>query len=100
MEMSQNKTLNLIFKIAVTVILAGIFFYLLQEMISAFPLGEAYTVFIGIADLIGMATVVTFIVRLYLSEKDLLLMNIEIILGAVYVFFYIFSHFMASLYQF
>jgi len=94
MEMSQKKFLNLFFKIAITIGLAGIFLYLFQELISAFE-ATAYTVFIVIANFIGMAAIVVFIVRLFLSEQDMLLMNLGIILGASYVFLYIFGHFFA-----
>ena len=94
MEMSQKKLLNLFFKIAITVGLAGIFLYLFQELISAFE-AKAYTVFIVMANIIGMVAIVVFIVRLFLSEHDMFLMNLGIILGAVHVFLYIFAHFFA-----
>ncbi|MHA1367357.1 MAG: hypothetical protein ACTSP5_13225, partial [Candidatus Heimdallarchaeota archaeon] len=71
MELSQNKLLNIFFKVAITLGLAGIFFYLLQEWIAAFQ-SEAYTVFIAIANVIGMATIVIFIVRLYITKNEML----------------------------
>ncbi|MHA1125330.1 MAG: hypothetical protein ACTSO7_06335 [Candidatus Heimdallarchaeota archaeon] len=92
MEMSQNKLLNIFFKVAITLGLAGIFFYLMQEWIAAFQ-SEAYTVFIAIANIIGMATIVVFIVRLYITKNEVLVMNLGLLLAAVYIFLYIFGHF-------
>ncbi|MHA1504784.1 MAG: hypothetical protein ACTSPT_06295 [Candidatus Heimdallarchaeota archaeon] len=92
MEMSQNKLLNIFFKVAITLGLAGIFFYLLQEWIAAFQ-SEAYTVFIAIANVIGMATIVIFIVRLYITKNEMLVSNLAILIAAVYIFVYIFGHF-------
>jgi len=92
MEMSENKLLNLFFKIAITIGLAGIFMYLMQEWIAALE-SEAYTVFIAIANIIGMFAIIVFIVRLFVTKHEMLIMNIAILLAAVYIFLYIFGHF-------
>lgn len=92
MEMSENKLVNIFFKVAITLGLAGIFMYLMLEWIRAFE-SEALTVFIAIANVIGMATIVVIIVRLYITKNEMLVMNLAILLAAVYIFLYIFGHF-------
>lgn len=94
MQITENKILDILFKVALTLGLIGLTFYLLQELIYTFE-PELYLIFIAIANILGILAIITTIVWLFVKQFDMILMNLAILLGLAYVFFYLFSHFFA-----
>ncbi|NHJ48870.1 MAG: hypothetical protein FK733_13885 [Asgard group archaeon] len=98
MEIVEKKLLNLFFKISITVGLAGLFMYLLQEMIAAAQ-SFAYTAFIFLADLIGMFAIIAAIIWLFIPKHKLIFQNIVFLLGIGYVLLFVFANFLIGNYS-
>jgi hypothetical protein len=98
MKIVDNKILNVIFQVTIAVALAGLVMYLIQEIITIWE-GSAYTVFIIIADFIGIVALVTFIVWMFMSDSKNIALNIALIFGATYVLLYSFAHFFVVQYR-
>ena len=97
MELVDNKILNILFKVAIALGLAGIIMFLIQEIVTAMQ-GTAYTVLVVIADFIGIFALIALIVWLFIPVQKTLVLNLTYLLGAVYVFLFSFAHFFTTLY--
>jgi hypothetical protein len=97
MDLVENKALNLIFQIAIALGLGGIIMYLIQEIIYGM-INPAYTVFVVIADFIGIFALIALIIWMFIPNNKTLILNITYILGAAYVLIFSFAHFFATLY--
>jgi hypothetical protein len=91
-EEKNKKTLS--FQISIAVILAGLLFYLMQELVYGME-GTSYNVFVVLADFVGIFAIITFILWMFLPEHQALLRNIAIILCLSYVFLFLFGHLLA-----
>jgi len=85
MELVENKALNIIIQIAIALGLAGIIMFLIQEIVSGM-INPAYTVFVVIADFIGVFALIGLIIWMFIPKFQTLVLNITYILGAAYVF--------------
>jgi len=97
MDLVENKVLNIIFKVAITLGIAGIILFLLQEIVTSAS-GTAYTILVLIADIIGIFALISLIVWFYIPKQQALVLNLTYILGAVYVFLFAFAHFFSTMY--
>jgi hypothetical protein len=94
MEIVENKILNVVFQVAITIGLAGLGMLLIQEIVALWAVtATAYTVILIIADFIGITSLITFGVWMYLSVNRDLTLNIALIMSAVFVLLYAFAHF-------
>ena len=82
-EEKNKKTL--FFQISIAVILAGIIFYLIQELVYAMA-KTSYNVFVVLADFIGIFAIIALILWIFLPKFQDLIKNISIILCLSYVF--------------
>ena len=99
MKIVENRILNIVFQIAIAVGIAGLIMYLLQEIISIWT-GSAYTVILVIADFIGIITLITLIVWMFISSnRTTITLNIVYLGGAIYVFLYSLAHFFVVSYR-
>lgn len=94
----ENKHTNRFFLISISVILAGILMYLIQEMVASMQ-QFAYPAFVVIADFLGIFAIIGLIVWLFWPKFQTLIMNIVILLSLGYVFFFFFGHFFAPRYD-
>ncbi|MHA1442281.1 MAG: hypothetical protein ACTSPK_10525 [Candidatus Heimdallarchaeota archaeon] len=97
MELVENKALNIIIQIAIALGLAGIIMFLIQEIVSGM-INPAYTVFVVIADFIGVFALIGLIIWMFIPKFQTLVLNITYILGAAYVFLFTFAHFFTTIY--
>ncbi len=91
-EEKNKKTL--FFQISLAVILAGLLFYLIQELVYAME-RTSYNVFVVLADFIGIFAIIGLILWMFLPKKQELIRNISIILILSYVFLFLFGHLLA-----
>lgn len=94
----ENKHTNRFFLISISVILAGILMYLIQEMVASMQ-QFAYPAFVVIADFLGIFAIIGLIVWLFWPKFQTLIMNIVILLSLGYVLFFFFGHFFAPRYD-
>jgi len=88
-EEKNKKTLA--FQISIAVILAGILFYLIQELVYAM-VRTSYNVFVVLADFVGIIAIIALILWMFLPKLQAMLKNIAIILVLSYVFLFLFGH--------
>lgn len=94
MKIVENKILNIIFQVAIAVGITGLVMFLIQEIVTLWTAGgTAYTVILIIADFIGIVSLVTFIVWMFLSVNRDVTLNVALISAAVFVLLYAFAHF-------
>ncbi|NHK31174.1 MAG: hypothetical protein FK730_07470 [Asgard group archaeon] len=91
-EEKNKKTLS--FQISIAVILVGLLFYLIQELVYTM-VRTSYNVFVVLADFIGIFALIVLILWMFLPKFKELLRNLAIILCLSYVFMFLFSHFLA-----
>ncbi|TET27923.1 MAG: hypothetical protein E3J70_10955 [Candidatus Heimdallarchaeota archaeon] len=91
-EEKNKKTL--FFQISIAVILSGILFYLMQELVYAMS-RTSYNVFVVLADFIGIFAIIALILWMFLPKFQALIKNIAIILSLSYVFLFLFGHILA-----
>ncbi|MBK5113569.1 MAG: hypothetical protein KGD59_10845 [Candidatus Heimdallarchaeota archaeon] len=91
-EEKNKKTLS--FQISIAVLLSGILFYLIQELVYAMA-KTSYNVFVVLADFIGIFAIIALILWIFLPKFQDLIKNIGIILCLSYVFLFLFGHLLA-----
>jgi hypothetical protein len=91
-EEKNKKTLS--FQISIAVLLSGILFYLIQELVYAMA-RTSYNVFVVLADFIGIFAIIALILWMFLPKFQALIKNIGIILCLSYVFLFLFGHLLA-----
>lgn len=91
-EEKNKKTL--FFQISIAVILTGILFYLMQELVYAMA-RTSYNVFVVLADFVGIFAIIALILWMFLPKFQALIKNIAIILSLSYVFLFLFGHLLA-----
>jgi hypothetical protein len=98
LQLVKNKLIDILFKVAIAIGLAGIVMYLIQEISTSF-IGAAYPIIMVIADFLGIFALIGLIVWLFIvDDHKPLVLNISILIGACSVFLFIFSHFFVTLY--
>ncbi|NHJ87253.1 MAG: hypothetical protein FK734_17450 [Asgard group archaeon] len=98
MKIVENKVLNILFQLAITLGLAGIIMYLIQEIVLVVS-NAAYAVLIIIADIIGIFALIAIIVWMFIPKEQELVLNISFILGAAYILIFSFAHFFVVMYR-
>lgn len=94
MEIVENKILNVVFQVAITIGIAGLAMFLIQEIVALWiATASAYTVILIIADFIGIFSLITFGVWMYLSVNRDITLNIALVMAGVFVFLYAFAQF-------
>ena len=91
-EEKNKKTVS--FQISLAVLLAGVLFYLIQELVYAMA-KTSYNVFVVLADFIGIFAIIALILWMFLPKFQALIKNIAIILCLSYVFLFLFGHLLA-----
>lgn len=91
-EEKNKKTIS--FQISLAVILAGVLFYLIQELVYSME-KTSYNVFVVLADFIGIFAIIALILWMFFPKFQALIKNIAIILCLSYVFLFLFGHFFA-----
>lgn len=99
MKIVENKILNIIFQVAIAVGIAGLIMFLIQEIVIIWVIGAAYTVILVIADFVGIISLITFIVWMFLSNRRDIALNVAFISGAMFVLLYSFAHFFVVAYR-
>lgn len=94
----ENKHTNRFFLISISVILAGILMYLIQEMVVSMQ-QFAYPAFVVVADFLGIFAIIGLILWFFWPKFQTLIMNIVILLSLGYVLFFFFGHFFAPRYD-
>ena len=98
MNIVENKVLDLVLKIIITVGIIGIVMLYLQEIIvlwdySSTSGATAYSIILIIADFIGCISLVIFAVWMFLTSAKDIVLNIALIFLAFFVLLYAFGHF-------